>query len=179
MQCGYVGESILWSTYKILHSAINHTTKHIIQDKNSTRGLFENLQEFIEQPNSWNGSLMDILQDQANGMSMEYVKMNTFQKRLCQWIEGFVVDTSIFANLEFGNNNLSELLAKIQADGQLWEQLLHTTGGELELIQREVTTSHKTLGTHKCIVGKGADHCNYLQDKSNKIALLTITSQMN
>jgi hypothetical protein len=76
---------------------------------------------------------MDILQDQANGMNMEYVKMETFEIRLCQWIEGFVDDTSIFANLEFGNNNLSELLTIIQVDGQLWEQLLHTTGGELEL----------------------------------------------
>jgi hypothetical protein len=77
--------------------------------------------------------LMYMLQAQANGMSMEYVKMNTFEKRLCQWIEGFVDDTSIFANLEFGNNDLSELLEKIESDGQLWEQLLHTTGGELEL----------------------------------------------
>jgi Reverse transcriptase (RNA-dependent DNA polymerase) len=77
--------------------------------------------------------LMDILQDQANGMHMEYVKIETFEKRLCQWIEGFVDDTFIFANLEFGNNNLEELLLKIQSDGQMWEQLLHTTGGELEL----------------------------------------------
>jgi hypothetical protein len=76
---------------------------------------------------------MDILQGQANGMNMEYVKMALFEKRLIQWIKGFVDDTSIFANLEFGNNNLVELLDKIQADGQLWECLLHTTGGELEL----------------------------------------------
>jgi hypothetical protein len=56
--------------------------------------------------------LMDILQDQANGMNMEYVKMDPFEERIIQWIEEFVDDTSMFANLEFGNNNLVELLEK-------------------------------------------------------------------
>jgi hypothetical protein len=66
-------------------------------------------------------------------MSMEYVKMNAFEKGLIQWIESFVDDTSIFANLDLGHSNLEVLLLKIQSDGQMWEQLLHPTGGELEL----------------------------------------------
>jgi hypothetical protein len=77
--------------------------------------------------------LMDLLQENANGMHMHYVKMDRFDKLLSEWIEGFVDDTSIFTNLEFGNNNLIQLLQRAQADGQKWERLLHTTGGELEL----------------------------------------------
>jgi hypothetical protein len=38
-----------------------------------------------------------------------------------------------------------------------------------ELKQKEVTTSHKTLGTFKCIVGKEMDQFEYLMDKSDKI----------
>jgi hypothetical protein len=71
---------------------------------------------------------MDILQEQANGMNMEYMKINTFEKRLIQWIEGFVDDTSIFANLELGNN----IFRTIIRNPNRWSSLgkvLQTTGG--------------------------------------------------
>jgi hypothetical protein len=59
------------------------------------------------------------------------------------------------------------------------EIILSQTNKKQELVQREVTTSHKTLGTHKCIVGKESANFQHLEEKSNKIALLTIRSQMN
>jgi hypothetical protein len=47
------------------------------------------------------------------------------------------------------------------------------------LEKREVTCSHKTLGTLKCIVGIEDDHIKYFQKKSNNFAQMTISSQFN
>jgi hypothetical protein len=38
-----------------------------------------------------------------------------------------------------------------------------------KLTQKEVTSSHKTLGTYKCIVGKEKDQFEYLMKKSQSI----------
>jgi Reverse transcriptase (RNA-dependent DNA polymerase) len=75
--------------------------------------------------------IMDLLELSANGMSIEDIKPQL--QLIKQWIDGFVDDTSIFTNLEFGNENIMELLRKAEHDGQTWECLLNTTGGELEL----------------------------------------------
>jgi hypothetical protein len=164
--------------------------------------------------------IMDLLQNKAHGMTMEDILSSD---TLRQFIEGFVDDMSIFTNLDYKNQNILELLKKGQSDGQLWESLLRTTGGELELskcfyyliswkwdkhgnpipqtiseqnipqiqiklannvlptklTQMEVFSSHKTLGTHKCITGKELDHFEYLLEKSNNIASLVEKSQFN
>jgi hypothetical protein len=56
---------------------------------------------------------------------------------------------------------------------------LSQTKVSTQLVQKEVFTAHKTLGTRKCIVGKEKEHYEFLEDKSNKLAALTIRSQMN
>jgi hypothetical protein len=40
-----------------------------------------------------------------------------------------------------------------------------------ELEQKEVYTSHKTLGTHKCLVGKEVEQYKQLFEKSEKYVL--------
>jgi hypothetical protein len=156
--------------------------------------------------------LMDLLQDNATGMTMDDVEKTTNQIR--QWIEGFVDDTSLFTNLIFGENNIKKSKDKAEHDGQIWERLLNVTGGELELKkgffyvfswkwdkygnpspqyikeqhieqieiklsttneikvleQKEVSTSHKTLGTYKCIYGEEKEQFRILSDKSNQIS---------
>jgi ribonuclease HI len=47
------------------------------------------------------------------------------------------------------------------------------------LEQKEIGSSHKTLGTYKCIIGKETDHSAFLRNKSDSLAELTIKSQFN
>jgi hypothetical protein len=54
-------------------------------------------------------------------------------KKIRNWIDGFVDDTSLFTNLDYGKRNLEQLKKRGKYDGQLWEGLLSTSGGELEL----------------------------------------------
>jgi hypothetical protein len=52
--------------------------------------------------------------------------------------------------------------------------------GETALIQqRDINTSHKTLGAYKSIIGDQKDHYKYLLDKSNKYGSKVCTSQFN
>lgn len=74
---------------------------------------------------------MDLLEDNAKGMVMEdVVKMN---EKIRSWIDGYVDDTSLFTNLKYGEININKLVSMGQRDGQIWEKLLNTSGGELEL----------------------------------------------
>jgi hypothetical protein len=155
---------------------------------------------------------MDILQDHATGMNM--VDIQKKYASIIHWIEGFVDDNSIFTNLDFGCEDLEQLLTKATKDAQLWEGLLSATGGELqlskcfyyvlswkwdkfgnpspqnkqeqnitpltiqmttnqiseELTQKECHESHKTLGTHKCIIGQEITQYEVLLQKSNTFA---------
>jgi hypothetical protein len=65
-------------------------------------------------------------------MTMEDVIIATKNRIKC-WIDGYVDDTSLFTNLKFGESNIKKLIEIGQKDGQIWEQLLNTSGGELEL----------------------------------------------
>jgi hypothetical protein len=47
------------------------------------------------------------------------------------------------------------------------------------LQQKEIHTSHKTLGTYKTIIGLEDDHVCYLEEKSNTFAKKTENSQFN
>jgi hypothetical protein len=47
------------------------------------------------------------------------------------------------------------------------------------LRQISVETSHKTLGTKKCLVGEEIDHFLFLLDKSNNMAYITKCSNLN
>jgi hypothetical protein len=74
--------------------------------------------------------LMDCLVDIGNGMTMADVKtLETIQ----QWIEGFVDDTSLFANTVPFTDSLPDLKTNLATDMQLWASLLEATGGKLEL----------------------------------------------
>jgi hypothetical protein len=57
--------------------------------------------------------------------------------------------------------------------------LLDNKGNILELKQLEVTESHKTLGTVKCIFGPEADHVKLLTEKSNKFICQLNNAQLN
>jgi hypothetical protein len=75
--------------------------------------------------------IMDLLQENATGMTMYDVHKATAKFRKC--VEGFVDDNSIFTNNGYYNDNLFILLQKAKRDGQTWEVFLSATGGELEL----------------------------------------------
>ena len=51
-----------------------------------------------------------------------------------QWLDGFVDDTSLFANLnQFDNDDINETVNKLQKDTVIWADLLEASGGQLEL----------------------------------------------
>jgi hypothetical protein len=52
-----------------------------------------------------------------------------------------------------------------------------TTNTIVSLEQKDVYQSHKTLGTHKCIIGKEVEQYQQLLEKSEKIAKLATSSQ--
>jgi hypothetical protein len=73
---------------------------------------------------------MDCLKELGTGMTMTDPAGTTNIKQL---IDGFVDDTSQFANLPFGTRDLPALTQSLQSDAQIWEQLLSSSGGKLEL----------------------------------------------
>jgi Reverse transcriptase (RNA-dependent DNA polymerase) len=75
--------------------------------------------------------LMDLLQKNANGMRMYNIVDN--EEDLIQYIEGFVDDTSLFTNLQFGQKDLHELIRRMEEDGTIWSNLLEASGGKLEM----------------------------------------------
>jgi hypothetical protein len=74
--------------------------------------------------------LMDLLNKNAHGIKMHDFTTTSY---IQQWIEGFVDDTSIFTNLDHGDENLNKLKEKIQHDGQIWANFLRISGGSLEM----------------------------------------------
>jgi hypothetical protein len=74
--------------------------------------------------------LMDCLAELGTGMTMADV---TTLQTIQQWIEGFVDDTSLFANTIPFKDNLPDLKTNLAHDMQLWASLLEATGGKLEL----------------------------------------------
>jgi hypothetical protein len=76
---------------------------------------------------------MDLLENNSRDMTIEDVQKQAKVNK--QIFEGFVDDTSTFTNLEYGRENLYELLALATKDGQTWEGFLNSTGGELELLK--------------------------------------------
>jgi hypothetical protein len=73
---------------------------------------------------------MDCLKELGTGMTMADV---TTLETIQQWIEGFVDDTSLFANTVPFTDNLPDLKVNLASDMQLWASLLEATGGKLEL----------------------------------------------
>jgi hypothetical protein len=61
-------------------------------------------------------------------MILESVENN--KKIIRLWIDGFVDDTSMFIQLDFGDNNIAKLIEYAKNDGQNREGLLHTTVGK-------------------------------------------------
>jgi hypothetical protein len=49
----------------------------------------------------------------------------------------------------------------------------------IQLQQREVGTSHKTMGTHKCLDGDETEHIKTLEKKSTNLGNLVFTGQLN
>lgn len=74
---------------------------------------------------------MDCYSQKANGMILRPIGKD--QQSTHQWIEGFVDDTSLFCNDNEGNKNIQKLINHLQADANLWANLLAATGGNLEL----------------------------------------------
>jgi hypothetical protein len=65
--------------------------------------------------------LMDLLEKKANGMRM--YDIGNEEEDLIQYIEGFVDDTSLFTNLQYGQKDLCELIKKwkmMEHNGQIY-----------------------------------------------------------
>jgi hypothetical protein len=73
--------------------------------------------------------LMQILKYNGMGMTMENILTNDCI--VCEIIEGFVDDTSIFTNSS--KEDLKHLLLELEKDGNRWLNLLECSGGLLEL----------------------------------------------
>jgi hypothetical protein len=76
--------------------------------------------------------LMDCLSELAGGMTMEDVGNEV---TLCQWMDGFIDDTSLFANLwgQEEPNDITLLRQQLREDLLAWKDLLEALGGKLEL----------------------------------------------
>jgi hypothetical protein len=75
--------------------------------------------------------LMKILSTKANGMTL-YDPIG-IEDDLIKYIEGFVDDTSLFTNLEYNNDDLKQLIDRMETDGTVWSKLLEASGGKLEM----------------------------------------------
>jgi hypothetical protein len=77
--------------------------------------------------------LMDCLAHMAGGMTLKDV----FGKCMIQqWIDGFVDDTSLFANLLraiCNSNDIHSITQQLRADMIAWKELLEASGGNLEI----------------------------------------------
>jgi hypothetical protein len=75
---------------------------------------------------------MMIYQELTSGMQITNADIT---KKLQEWIDGYVDDTSIFTNIdETQEAPLATTIAKqLQNEGSIWERLLLATGGKLEL----------------------------------------------
>jgi hypothetical protein len=76
--------------------------------------------------------LMDCLSALGGGMTLQNVN-NDFS--IQQWIDGFVDDTSLFANIihDSDDHNITRLCHQLTRDMTVWNELLEASGGKLEL----------------------------------------------
>jgi ribonuclease HI len=74
-------------------------------------------------------------------------------------------------------NPIAETIAE-QNDNNNRIMLQNDTSEGVYLQQKEVWISHKTLGTHKTMVGNELTHLKYITDKSNQYANKTMNNQM-
>jgi hypothetical protein len=65
-----------------------------------------------------------------------------------------------------------------QADNENGIVLQHEHQNQVEIKQKDISESHKTLGTHKSILGVEDDHIRFLKLKSNEYAHKAIHSQL-
>jgi hypothetical protein len=75
---------------------------------------------------------MDCLSELVGGMTMtDVIKDNSIQ----QCIDGFVDDISLFTNLSqhTDNNDIIQLSHQLTSDMTIWNELLESSGGKLEL----------------------------------------------
>jgi hypothetical protein len=124
----------------------------VLQSPHSHRGLVKFLSKLGNNSSAWDrprncaspaiwllisSILMDCLSELGNGLTMQDVMDNDFSiPSLCQWIDGFMDDMSLFTNInqDFGNsNNIRELTNRLKQDMIAWKDLLETSGGKLEL----------------------------------------------
>jgi hypothetical protein len=75
--------------------------------------------------------MMDIMEKYGHGMTMIDIDENT--PSIQQFMDGFVDNVSNYVNIDFEDDNLDTLRAKLQDDGKLWSGLLADSGGNLEL----------------------------------------------
>jgi hypothetical protein len=164
--------------------------------------------------------LMECLETEGFGMTMEDIEQ---VKLIHQWIKGFIDDTSLFTNMTDDTGDLEKLRTQLQKDTQCWSDLLHASGGQLELskcfyymlawkfftegdpipltidelelpqitiqnpstgetieiVQKEVDESHKTLGVYKTIIGKEKNHMSYLQETNDAYAMKAATARLS
>jgi hypothetical protein len=67
-----------------------------------------------------------------------------------------------------------------QSNNNIRIRLYHDTNNTTDLVQNEISKSHKTLGTFNTIQeGKDTDHYKYLLDKSNDYAQMATFGQIN
>jgi Reverse transcriptase (RNA-dependent DNA polymerase) len=74
--------------------------------------------------------IMDHLEKHGNGMKIEDIEKTT--EDTMNWIVGFVDDTSLFTNIK-EDDSIQQLITNLQDDGNIWSELLNSTGGKLEL----------------------------------------------
>jgi hypothetical protein len=72
---------------------------------------------------------MALMPEETEGIQFQDPQRMILLKRI---MDGFVDDTTIWQNLIKGGT-IQEIATRLQAAAQWWEQLLHATGGELEL----------------------------------------------
>jgi hypothetical protein len=68
---------------------------------------------------------------------------------------------------------------KLEQNMMQIELELTTTLITTKLLQKEVSESHKTLGTHKCIFGSEDAHYQVLVDKSKNLIGRAVKGQFN
>ena len=88
-------------------------------------------------PPSWHSHCL-VLTVAYELMTDERVNFNnpTSEKKFVQWLVGYVDDNTLLTQLQgddFQPNAAPELMAKAQKCLEVWQCLIHITGGELEL----------------------------------------------
>jgi hypothetical protein len=91
-------------------------------------------------PATWllvSSTLMDCLAELSGGMKMEDVLDPEDLHSIEQWIDGFVNDTSLFANIQNqeNKNDIILLHQQLSSNMKMWKELLEASEGKLELLK--------------------------------------------